>query len=245
MLTGSPVYLFLFIVVKYTPQEIYSFISTSSGTKYFTELHDHCFCPRTASSQAYWVDRPQVQIFEDVLGESVSPGQKPEEPREAPAWPLGRLISSQASPTLFTFSKLPSHWGNSMPSTWRTASRRTFHPLQAGVRRGSGRVLFRVLPGGKEEGICPLLTLGAGTVGPLPPDFLASRWHLQPGISAGEWWEGLVCTWPPRQPLCTTMAGLFKARNLREAASLSSPSPIASVMSGLLVPQQDPKVAAL
>ena len=133
-------YLFLFIVVKYTPQEIYSFISTSSGTKYFTELHDHCFCPRTASSQAYWVDRPQVQIFEDVLGESVSPGQKPEEPREAPAWPLGRLISSQASPTLFTFSKLPSHWGNSMPSTWRPASRRTFHPLQAGVRRGSGRV---------------------------------------------------------------------------------------------------------
>ena len=73
MLTGSPVYLFLFIVVKYTPQEIYSFISTSSGTKYFTELHDHCFCPRTASSQAYWVDRTQVQIFEDVLGESVSP----------------------------------------------------------------------------------------------------------------------------------------------------------------------------
>ena len=90
-----------FIVVKYTPQEIYSFISTSSGTKYFTELHDHCFCPRTASSQAYCVDRPQVQVFEDMLGESVGPGQKPEEPREAPAWPLGRLISSRASPTVY------------------------------------------------------------------------------------------------------------------------------------------------
>lgn len=215
---GSPVYCFIFIVVK---QEIYSFISTSSCTKYFTELHGHCFCLRTSSSQAYQVDRPQVHIFEDILGESAGLGQKPEEPWEAPAWPLGRLISSQASPTLFTFSELPSHWGNSMPSTRRPAPRRTFHPLKAGVRRGSGRTLFWVLPGGKEEGICPLLTLGAGTVGSLSPDFLASHRHLQPGISAGEWGEGLVCTWPPRQPLCA-----LQVRSRQEICKRLPPHPL-------------------
>ena len=101
-------YLLTFIAVKYTPQEIYSFISTSSSTKYFAELHEHCFCPRTSPAQAYRVDRPQVQVSEDVLGESVGPGQKPEEPREAPAWPLGRLVSSWQAPLcLLSLSCLP------------------------------------------------------------------------------------------------------------------------------------------
>lgn len=246
MPVASPIYSFIFIVVKYTPHEFTILTIYSVAPSNPQNCATITSVPELSSPQTCCVDGPQIQVFEEALGESVGLGQESQEPWETPTRPLGQLVSSGQAPLCLLSLSLPpgklhtQHMETSFqniptPTPTSTGSARKYASLLQPWRPPSRRYLLA----GKEEGVCPLSTLGARASGPPSPGLPGTlAGSCSPRLSPGEWQEGADlhlaclgsgggrCRGPPRQPLWASTAGSGQETCGKAAVLQASPAPV-------------------